>query len=176
MKILIPIFAVAALMGGAAFAQNGSPSSATKEFVTKAEAGTHFEVEAAKVALQQSKNPAVKSFARIMIKDHTKAGHMLQATVKSDKAAGLPDDTPLDNQQTQKLDQLKNAQAGEFDKQYVKIMLDDHQEDAQDFDDYAKNGDDAKIKAFARKTAPVIRKHLKTVQALQTKMDRSAKL
>jgi putative membrane protein len=183
MNKFIPVLAAAALVSAPAFAQKarhaaanvgGEASQATQEFVTKVEMGTHVEIESAQVALKQAQDKKVKQFAQRMIKDHTKAGNMLKSAVKSDKGANLPDDTPIDADHQKMIDNLKSAQGADFDKQYVKMMVDDHEEDSKDFDDYAKNGDDPKIKAFAKKTAPVIHKHLKMIQQIDQQMQKSA--
>jgi putative membrane protein len=183
MTKLIPFIAALSLSSGLAFAQApprpisnspGGASAATQEFVQKAQAGTHFEVETGTLAERQATDPKVKKFGKMMVGDHSKAGKNLAAALKSDRASGLPQDTPMNADQTSEYNKLKGLVGTEFDKQYVQIMLKDHQEDAQLFDDYAKNGDDPKIKAFAKKTASVIHKHLQHVQQLQGQMNRSA--
>jgi putative membrane protein len=184
MAKLIPLIAALSLSGGVAFAQTPRPmsnpadgkaaSQATQDFVQKAQAGTHFEVETGTLAANQAGDAKVKQFGKMMVSDHSKAGKNLAATLKSDRSAGLPSDTAMNAEQTSEYNKLKGLRGAEFDKQYVQTMLKDHQEDAQLFDDYAKSGDDPKVKAFAKKTAAVIHKHLQHVQQLQTQMNRSA--
>ena len=185
MNRLIPLIAAASLCGGVAFAQAparpmpdsnmaGGASQATMAFVQKAQAGSHFEIETGKLAAQQASDARVKQFGKMMVKDHGKAAKNLTAAIKSDRKAGLPEDTPMDAEQTSQFNQLKGLQGAAFDSQYVDIMLKDHQQDASEFADYPKSGGDPKIKAFAARTETVIRMHLKHVQQLQGSANKSA--
>ena len=56
-----------------------SPStSSDQDFVTKAAQGNSAEVELGKIVAAKSKNPNVKQFAQMMVKDHTTALNELQ--------------------------------------------------------------------------------------------------
>jgi putative membrane protein len=57
-----------------------------------------------------------------------------------------------------------------FDKDYVDMMVKDHEKDLAAFQAEAKDGSDADVKAFASKTSKVIKKHLDMVKAAQAKM------
>lgn len=185
MKAFVPFFAIAALASSSVWAQDAQPSAnpslpapaqeqagtpGTQDFVTKVEGGNQYEIQASQIAEKQAKSARVKEFARRMVRDHTKAGKELTAAVKRDKAANLPSDTPIPSDLQTKLDQLKSAQGADFDTQYVQQMLQDHQDAAPMFTAYAKGGDDKIIKAFARRTAPVIRSHLEMVEKLDRQM------
>jgi putative membrane protein len=57
-----------------------------------------------------------------------------------------------------------------FDKEYIDAMVKDHEKDLAAFQAEAQNGTDADVKAFASKTATVIKKHLDMAKADQAKM------
>ena len=57
-----------------------------------------------------------------------------------------------------------------FDQAWLGMMVNDHQKDIAAFQRQAQQGADADLKNFAKKTLPVLQKHLKMVQAAQKKM------
>jgi putative membrane protein len=50
------------------------------------------------------------------------------------------------------------------------MMVDDHKEDVDNFEEEVKDGNDADLKAFASKTLPVLNKHLTSIKAIQDGM------
>jgi putative membrane protein len=52
----------------------------------------------------------------------------------------------------------------EFDRAYMKHMLDDHQKDVSDFEKAAKSAKDADVKTFAARTLPTLQAHLQLAQ------------
>ena len=157
-------------------ATTSEPAPATQDFVNAAASGGLFEVEAGKVAEAQGQNKDIKSFGARMVKDHTKVNKELQAAVKADKAGNLQLPTDMTADQRSKLDQLKNAKGADFDKAYAQAMVDDHKEDLGKFQAYAQGGDDPKIRAFARKTAAVVKMHLAMIGRISSKLNKTAAL
>jgi putative membrane protein len=125
-------------------------------FVDKAGRAGAFEVEASKLAQITGASPDVKNFANRMVDDHTHAAAELK------QAAGtitVPAEPSAD--QRAKLDALKGRSGADFDRQYAsEVGVSAHEEAVALFDDYAKNGTDANLKAFAAKTLPTLREHL----------------
>ena len=67
------------------------------------------------------------------------------------------------------MDQITNLSkksGREFDREYMKMMVDDHQEDIDEFEKCSNNSKDADLKAFAAKTLPVLRTHLDSAKAI----------
>jgi putative membrane protein len=61
----------------------------------------------------------------------------------------------------------------EFDKGFIDAAVTDHQKAIELFENEAERGGDAQLKAFARKTLPTLRNHLKQAQDLQQKLSTS---
>ncbi len=73
-----------------------SPSTnPDQDFVTKAAQGNSAEVELGKIVAAKTKNPSVKQFAQMMVKDHTTALNQLQELAQS-KNLNFNDDLPDD--------------------------------------------------------------------------------
>lgn len=60
-----------------------------------------------------------------------------------------------------------------FDRGFIEAQVKAHQEAIELFDQEAKNGSDAELKAFAQKQLPGLRNHLKQAQDLQAKLSTS---
>jgi putative membrane protein len=70
---------------------------------------------------------------------------------------------------------LSNLSGSEFDKQYMSMMVKDHQEDVNKFQKASNTLADTDIKAFAAKTLPVLQTHLDKAQQINTSMEGSAR-
>ena len=134
-----------------------------KNFVEKAALSDMYEIEASKIALERSKVQAVKDYAQMMIDAHTATTNELKPLAAS---AMITPPSALDNDHMGKLDDLKNASVEDFDDKYIDQQTDAHENALNLLKDYASNGKDAGLQAFASKTAPAVDAHLQQVKAL----------
>jgi putative membrane protein len=83
------------------------------------------EVELSRMALEKATNLDIKSFAQRMIDDHGAAGHNLKSVV-----SGQPIEWPvqLDDKHRKTADELAKKQGANFDRDYVKAMVEGHQD------------------------------------------------
>jgi putative membrane protein len=134
-------------------------SDKDKSFMKEAAKGGMMEVDMGKMAQQKGKSAEVKKIGGMMVADHTKANNELMGIAKK-KGVDLSKEKP------------KSHSMGDanFDKDYLDMMVKDHQKDLSAFQAEAKNGSDADVKAFASKTSAVIKKHLDTVKSAQGKL------
>lgn len=137
------------------------------EFAVEAASGGMMEVELGRMAQQKASNPRVKNFGMMMVDDHSKANDELKALAAS-KNITLPSTLGEDHQKH--VDELSKLSGAEFDKQYVKLMVDDHKEDIDKFDKASKECKDADLKAFANKTLPTLQKHYDEIQSIDKAM------
>ena len=138
-----------------------------KNFVMEAASGGMMEVELGKIAQSNASSAKVKEFGKMMVTDHTKANNELKAVAAKNNITVPP--APAEKEQSH-IDELKGKKGADFDKAYVDMMVDDHKTDISKFEDEAKNGTDADVKAFATKTLPVLNKHLDHITAIQAGM------
>lgn len=137
------------------------------EFATKAAVGGMAEVEFAKIALTKTVDPQIKAFADMMVKDHGKANEELM-TLATGKNITLP--TALDDEHQKKFDELSKLSGKDFDKEYVKTMVDGHKKTLDLMDKEAKDGKDVDLTAFAAKTSPIVKAHLDMIQKIHDSM------
>jgi putative membrane protein len=91
-----------------------------------------------------------------MVDDHSKAGDELKSLAAS-KSVTLPMDVGKDNKSI--MDKLAKLSGADFDREYMKHMVKDHNTDVALFEKEAKSGKDAETKAWAEKTLPTLREH-----------------
>ncbi len=138
-----------------------------QDFVTKASIANKFEIDSSKIAIRKSQNSDIKSFAQMMVDDHTKTGDKLKGVLDSSKSSFKPSDD-LDDKHQKLLDKLDAASGNDFDNNYISMQVDAHKEAVELFGDYSKNGDDSKLKEFAGETLPALKEHLRQVEKLKT--------
>jgi putative membrane protein len=126
------------------------------EFFMKAAEGGIAEVELGQLALKQASSEDVKQFAQLMVDEHSKANEELKGLAAS-KSIPLPADAGKKNKET--LDKLAKLSGAEFDREFMKVMVKDHNMAVALFEKQAKNGKDGEAKAWAEKTLPALREH-----------------
>lgn len=135
-------------------------------FAVNAANGGLMEVELGKIAEDNASSARVKAFGAMMVKDHSEANSNLKGIANSLNIA-IPDS--VSNDSRKEINDLKMKKGKEFDKAYVKMMVDDHKKDIAEFRKCADNCSDSTIKNFAYTTLPVLEKHLDSIQAIAAK-------
>jgi putative membrane protein len=181
--------------GNASSTQTGGKLSRMDEkFVKEAAMGGMMEVHMGKLGLQKAQNEQVKTYAQRLIDDHTKANTELKQ-LASQKGITLPDDkfasssdTSSDADRTKvresesgehkehhaALKKLEGMSGTEFDREFVRMAVKDHEKDVKEFEKASQKAEDSDLKAFAQKTAPVLREHLQQAQSLQAQVGANA--
>ncbi|GAB3853545.1 hypothetical protein GCM10028822_22430 [Hymenobacter terrigena] len=134
------------------------------EFMTKAASGGMLEVELGKQVAARAVTPEAKKFAEKMVSDHTKGNAELMA-LAAKKNITLP--TALGDDHQKVLKDVVEEKGVKMDKEYMKEMLKDHQEDVKEYTDASIKASDPDIKAFAAKTLPMLKMHLDMVTKMR---------
>lgn len=132
-------------------------------FMNDAAPGGLAEVELGRLASKRASSQQVNEFAQRMIADHSKAGKRLEALAEQKQVKLPPGVLPKAKQTKETLNKLTGEQ---FDRAYVKAMVEMHEKDVAAFAAFAKNATDADVKAFASETLPTLQHHLEMVRAL----------
>lgn len=138
-------------------------SEEDSKFAVMAASGGMMEVQLGELAQQKAASQRVKDFGAMMVRDHTKANDELKnlAGMKNITVPPAPGEDHMDQ-----ITNLSKKSGREFDREYMKMMVDDHQEDIDEFEKCSNNSKDADLKAFAAKTLPVLRTHLDSAKAI----------
>jgi putative membrane protein len=169
--------------------QAGKLSRSDEKFIKDACLGGLMEVHMGKLGVQKAQNAQLKQYAQRLIDDHTKANTELKQLASS-KGLTLPDSHEGISSTTESADRtqvrekadaeshkehaaikkLEGLSGTEFDREFVRLAVNDHQKDIKEFEKAAKNADDTELKSFAAKTLPTLREHLQQARSLQSQV------
>ena len=157
-----------------------------RQFVEQAAIANMAEIQLGNLAQQRAQNNDVKQFARMMVTDHTKALAELRTAAQS-VSLTLPSD--LDDKHHDLHQRLSSLQGADFDREYMKAMVDGHEDVADLLDNRAEGHDSsvapgttaasatagtaqnaASIDAWAAKTLPAVKSHLERAKAIDAKL------
>lgn len=168
-------------------------SSMDRRFVTEAAEAGMAEVAHGQLAVQRASNQEVKDFAQRMIDDHTKANQELMQLAMS-KGISMPNDKTMQStkqtgqtgaqmsgqmteQQAQlkgkhreMMDKLAKLSGADFDREYMRGQVKDHEKAVSLFERQSTSGNDAELKAFAAKTLPTLREHHQMARDIAAKV------
>jgi putative membrane protein len=159
-SILILALAAASSATIAAEAEKSPPAASV--FVKKAALDGMTEVEAGKIALDKSHDPAIRSFAERMVSDHGRANKELASLAKS---KGLTAPTELDAEHKAMVNALGSKSGNDFDHAYAEHMQMDHSKAIALFES-ARGSADTDLAQFAEKTLPTLKEHKQLAEKL----------
>jgi len=136
------------------------------EFVKMAASGGMAEVELGNIGNQRAKSSEVKAFSARLVKDHSHANEELKAVAK---AAGITVPSKISEKHQKHIDMFKNYSGADFDRDFIKHMVQDHENDIAHFTAASKEAKSADLRAFASKTLPVLKEHLEMAKKLENK-------
>ena len=156
----------------------GEAAAATKDildkqddtFIKQAAAGGMAEVELSKIA-EKSENSEIKLFAERMVRDH-KAANVELTDIATALCAEVPKTLDADHQRIR--DQLRIAHGMASDQQYMRVMVEDHNQADNLFRQEVDLGHDRQLRQFAQKTLPAIEEHQKMALELSHRLDETA--
>ena len=153
-------------------AQTGSGTTATlskedRKFMSEAALGGMYEVALGQQIEKKATNPDVRAFAGKMVADHGKANEELKQ-LAAKKGFTMP--AQLDEDHRESIEELTKLSGPELDKKYIDEMVDDHEDDVDEFRDAAKDAKDPEIRAWAGKTLRILEGHLVEAKRLKERL------
>lgn len=139
------------------------------DFARLAAQSDMLEIQSSQLAVERARDVEVKAFAQMMVDAHTKTTQDLRAALE---ASGQPITLPTtpDEDVTDELNDLREEEAADFDKEYIDLQVDTHQKALNLMQRYAADGDTPGLQAFAAATAPAIQQHLDQAKAIQDRL------
>jgi putative membrane protein len=132
-------------------------------FTILAAQGGMAEVDLGKLAQQKSRNEVVTAFAKQMIEDHGKANEKLAQLAKQ---AGVPLPGEIAPDQQDAKQKLSALDQGQFDAEYMRVQVTDHQKTVQLLLWVIASGQNADLQHFASETLPTVLHHLQLAQGI----------
>jgi len=143
----------------------------TRDFVMEAASGGMMEVELGQLAQQKAVNQRVKDFGAMMVRDHNKANEDLKTAV----SGKLTVPTAMKDKHQDHVKHLTETSGAEFDREYMKMMVDDHEADIKKFEDMARDSKDQAVRDFANNALPTLRNHLAEAKSIRDELSKMKK-
>jgi putative membrane protein len=137
------------------------------DFVQDAASGGMMEVQLGNIAQKNSKTKAVQDYGKMLVDDHTSANNNLK-DIADKKNINIP--TTVKSDQQDKIDKLSKETGSDFDKDFISMAVDDHQNDIDKFKKAEDKIQDPDLKDFIAKTLPTLQKHLDKAKEIKKKM------
>jgi putative membrane protein len=164
-----------------------------RHFAEQATYAGNAEVKLGQLALERAQSPAVKDFAQMMVRDHSKAGNELKQAVSRHD---VQPPAGLDAEHQRLYDRLSALRGAEFDREYMKAMVDGHKKvksmlASRTMDDRASRDRtrgvtgtsgsttgatplDMAVNQWAAKSLPSVERHLQTAEQIHANIGNGA--
>lgn len=135
------------------------------KFAVVAFEGGMMEVQLGQLAQTNASSEMVKAFGRTMMDDHNRTNNELKA-IATRKNITLP--ATLGDRHQKHYNDLAKKSGTDFDKDYMEMMVENHEKDINLFEKEANEGKDEELKMWASLTLPILRHHLEMAKGTQS--------
>jgi len=146
--------------------------SGDQKFVQEAAETDATEIALAQLAMKNAASGDVKAFAQHMIKDHTKSTEELMQIVSK---KGFPAPKSVGDKPMTMVKKMADKKGAEFDKAYMKQMVEDHKKVLAKVQKASKDLQDPDLRAFAAKLVPVVSEHLRHAEMICNVVEKDTK-
>jgi putative membrane protein len=150
----------------AASAQKEHAAMTDQQFLDMAAQTDMLEAHLGKLAANQAASQDVKTYADMLVADHTADYQQLTALAAKD---GLTVPTALDAAHNKMIAPFEKLNGKAFDARYVHTMVAGHTEAIGVYTKESNNAQNADVKAYASATLPTLNKHLDNAKDLAKK-------
>ena len=147
----------------AALALTPAYADSPRQFLRDALQGDNSEIMLGRMAAERARSPAVREFGQTLVSDHQQARQEVRDLARNFGLRGMWQSSQEAQDEREKLDGL---QGREFDREFVRFMVDDHRKDVSAFRDEA-NENHGQVSDLARNQLPTLRNHLRMAIALE---------
>ena len=165
MKPVQTVFLAASLLAGSPLLAQARMAQPAAAEARQAAASNLFEIQSSRLALQRSRDPTVRRFARRMIADHTALAARMDAMLARN-GMRLPPPV-LDSTHRYLLRQLATTQGVAFDRAYLGQQLNAHVQAVNLLSRYERRGANPVLRSAAANALPVVEQHLAMVRQME---------
>ena len=134
-----------------------------RRFLKDAAASSRFEAEASRMALGKSNDPAVRSFAAMLINYHASASNELLHMLHG-RGMAAP---MLANDQRKVLNRLTKLHGSKFDREFLReVALKNQQEEVQAYEKASFVAREPRLKGWIDRTLPTLRYQLASAERI----------
>ncbi len=134
-----------------------------REFVAEAAENAIAAIQLGQMVVQQGSNEDVKSYAQQMVQSNTKIYNQIKQ-LAARKGITIPSEIGTTNRL--EIENLSRFSGTEFDRAYMRQMLEDRTRDESLYGRVAIQGDDPDLKAWAKKNYPAIKQQFRSARSI----------
>jgi putative membrane protein len=94
----------------------------------------------------------------------------MDTTASGPRHARVDADTGESLKDQEHMNKLSSLSGDAFDREYMNMMVKDHEKDVKEFEKASTKAKDADVRAFAAKTLPTLREHLQQARDIQSRV------
>ncbi|HEY2835810.1 MAG TPA: DUF4142 domain-containing protein [Rhizomicrobium sp.] len=168
----VPVEILPLLLASVAVLVQPAPAFADspRQFLEQALRGDNSEIMLGRIAADRARDPQVREFGRTLVQDHAEAR---AEVIKIGRRMGLHPTRDVNDEARDLRDRLRDARGREFDRIFIRHMVDDHRHDIDAFRDEAREHH-GPVSDLAARQLPTLQKHLDMAVALDRSDDRRA--
>src|SRR4051812_37322044 len=142
-------------------------SDSDRDMAAKLAESNQSEVNMARWAKDHATSRDVKSYADMLVDDHTSALKDITSLMK-DKNVEAPMNKPAEGEAN--LAKLEKLSGAAFDREFMNTMVADHQKTLDTLQGFQTSAQNPDLKDYINDLIPKVQKHLEKAQDLQAKM------
>jgi len=150
---------------------NNALSPDERNIAFKIEQAHIEEIDLGRFVRDKTDNGDVKSFAKMMIDDHNDALNKLQNVLKDDNVNRSTNSKPQD--EASNMGALQNTSGADFNREYMDMMVKDHQKDLTELRNAEGTVQNADLKKYIQDLIPIVQKHLDEAQNIGNGLNQS---
>jgi putative membrane protein len=133
-------------------------------YVEMAAASDLFEIQSGRLAAQQGRSAAVRSFGQMLVDHHSQTTAQLTAAATASGVMPTPDLMPM---QARMITELRAASGSSFDQVFIRQQVMAHEMALALHSNYASSGDTPALRAVASAATPIVRQHLEQARGMR---------
>jgi putative membrane protein len=164
----VPILC-SALLAATMLIPAAAKADTAQHFLRQAIEGDNSEMALGRLAQNKAENPAVRQYGRTLASDHWTARVQAVNAARRLGVRSAQSDRDLAPEARDEQRRLSDMRGGDFDREFIRFMIDDHRKDIRAFEDESRENHGF-VSQLAAQQLPTLRKHLDIAMSLQSRM------
>jgi putative membrane protein len=139
-----------------------------RDFLQKALEGDNSEIMLGRLAADRAHDDRVIDFGRTLSDDHSQAR---EEVIRLGSRMGVRRNRDIAPEAREERDRLQGISGREFDREFIRYMIQDHEKDIADFREEAQEGH-GPVSDLAARQLPTLQKHLEIAMELDRNRNR----
>jgi len=155
-------FLAGSVLLAAALTPMAARADSPREFLYHALQGDNSEIMLGNLAADRARDPAVRDYGRKLANDHSQAR---SEVLDVGRRFGIRPTREVAPEARDEREKLQDMRGRDFDREFVRYMIDDHRKDIGDFRDEAREHH-GEVSDLAGRQLPTLHEHLRIAMSL----------